>query len=100
MKCLLNYLGDIGCILHHEAMLHDRAGNAHHISFLKTITANQPALNLTGNYNYRNGIHISGSDASHGIGSTGTRSHQNHTGLARGARVAVGRMGSRLLMAH
>lgn len=81
-------------------MLNNGARNAHHVSFLKSIGADQAAVHLAGDNNHRNGIHVGGGNAGNSIGRTRPGGDQHHTGLAGCSRVPVGRMGGSLFVAH
>ncbi|MCY1305567.1 hypothetical protein D9M70_553800 [compost metagenome] len=85
-------------MLDDEAVLHDRTGNTDHVGFLEGIGADHVARHLAGQDHHRDGVHVGGGDAGNGVGRTRAGSHQHNTGFAGGAGVAVGHVGSSLLM--
>ncbi|MNZ14166.1 hypothetical protein D3C78_310830 [compost metagenome] len=95
---LLDHLGDFRGMLDDEAVLHDRAGDTDHVGFLEGVGTDHVARHLAGQDHHRNGVHVGGGDAGDGVGRARAGSHQHHTGLAGGAGVAVGHVGSSLLM--
>ena len=85
---------------HHEAVLHDGPRDTDHVGFLEGILTDQVRSHLAGKHDHRNRVHIGGGDTCHGIGGARAGGHQYHARLASCARIAIRRMGGRLLMAH
>ena len=85
-------------ILYNEIILCNGHGHARNVDFLETVLAQQAVGHVAGDGHHRHGIHISGSDACHQIGSTRAGCGQTHAHLAGGPCVAVGCMGSPLLV--
>src|SRR5690606_18404305 len=100
VECLLDYHRDVFRVLDHEAVLHNGPGNADHVGFLETVGADQRAVDLARDHDHRNGVHKGGRDACHSIGRAGTGSHQHHAGATSRASVAIGGMGSSLLVTY
>ena len=91
---------DLGRILDHEAVLHDRPRDTDHVSFLEGIGAHHGARHLAGQNDHRNRVHVGGGNTGNGIGCARTGGYQHHTGLAGGASVTVRHMGGRLLVTN
>ena len=83
-----------------EIVLHARAGNAHHINFLKCIRAHRGRRHLAGNYHQRDGIAVGRGNAGDGVGGARAGSHQRHAHLAAHACIGIGGMHRCLLVAH
>ena len=56
--------------------------------------------NLTADHHHRNAVHVSSRNTGYRIGDAGPRCDQRNTDIARGTRVAIGRVNSCLLVAH
>ncbi len=97
---LLDHLRDLTRITDHEAVLHDRPGQAHHVGFLEGVVADPVGAYLAGQHHHGNGVHEGGGDAGDRVGGAGAGGHQYHAGLAGGPGVAVGGVGGGLLVAH
>jgi hypothetical protein len=100
MKRLLDDPRYLSRVAHLEAVLHDRSRNTDHVRLLKSILTDQVTLHLSGDHDHRDRIHVGRGDTGHRIRRAGPRRHQHHTGLTRGARIAVRRMRGRLFVAH
>ena len=85
---------------HHEAVLHNRARNAHHIGFLKGVFTYEVRGDLPRQDDHRDGIHVGRGDAGNRVGRTRPRGHQYHTRFAGRARIAIGGVRGGLLVAH
>lgn len=96
---LTESLGHVVAALKQIAVLHDGHGDTHDIGFLERIGADNAAGNLTSDYHHRDTVHVGGGDTGNRIGSTRAGSHNDDTGFASGASVAIGLMGRTLLMA-
>ncbi len=83
---------------HLKTMLHDRARNPQHVSFLEGVFANQVTRHLTREYNHRYRIHVRSCDTRNGIGRTWSRRHQNNAGLTRRTRIGICSVSRCLLM--
>src|SRR5690606_1413272 len=97
---LAHDLGNVFGATDHEAVLHDRAADADHVGFLEGVIADPVRTDLAGDHDHRDGIHVGGGDAGHGIGRTRAGGDQYHTRFASGTGVAVGGMGRGLFVAH
>ncbi len=100
MECLANHAGQILDMGHHIIMFGDRAGNAGHIGFLKSIIADIGGCHLTGQGHHRDRVHKSGGNSSYQIGCTRPRSGQADSDLAGGSGITVSGMGRSLFMPH
>ena len=99
-KGLLDSRRNILRLLHQKAVFNDRAGDTDHVGLLKRILTNEMALDLTRDHDQGYRVHIGRGNARNRVGRAGPRCHQDDTGLTGGARIAVCRMGSCLLVAH
>ena len=95
---LFDGLRQLADILDQEIMLDAGAGNADGIHFLKGIIADQGRGHLSGEYNQRDRIQVSGGDAGHRVGGAGAGSDQYYAGFPGRARITVGGVGRSLLM--
>ncbi len=95
---LFDDLRNVARVLDHEAVLHDRTGNANHVGFLEGIGANHVAHNLAGNNDHWDRVHVGRRNTGNGIGRTRAGRHQYHTRLAGSTGVAVCHVGSSLLV--
>ena len=84
--------GQLRHILHQIVVLGARTGDAHDIGFLKGVVADEMRGHLAGDHDQRNGVHVGRGDTGHGIGRSGTGSHQAYAHLARCPGITVGRM--------
>ena len=91
---------DLGGVLDHEAVLHDRPRDTDHVGFLEGIGTHHGARHLAGEDDHRNRIHVGGGNAGDGIGRTRAGGYQHHTGLAGGTGVAVCHMGRSLFVTN
>ena len=87
-------------ILHQDVVLHTGARDAHRVHFLEGIVADEMGCHLGTEHHQRDGIHVGGGDTGHGVRHARAGGHQHHAGAAGGARVAVGRVGRALFVAH
>ena len=87
-------------VLDQEVVLDDGSGDAHRVALLEGIQSDGRGGDLAGDDHHGNGIHVRGGDAGDGIGHSGPRSHQGDPDLPCGARIPIGRVHGRLLMAY
>ena len=81
-----------------EAVLHDRAADADHVSFLEGIFADEVRRHLTGDDDHGDVVHVGRSDWGHRVGGARTRGHEYAADLAGGTRVAISSMACSLLV--
>ena len=85
-------------IAHHVIAFCNRHGNASDVNLLEGILAHQVFCYVAGNKHHRGGIHIRRGDAGCEVGAARARGGEAYTHLAGGAGIAIGRVGSTLLM--
>ena len=100
VKGFLDRFGQVAHVLDQKVVLDDGAGDAHGVALLESVQADRMRGHLTGDDHHWNAVHIGGGDAGDGIGHARARGDQRHADFAGGARVAVSRMHSGLLVAH
>jgi hypothetical protein len=87
-------------VLDQEVVLDDGARDANGVALLEGIQANGGRGHLAGDDHHRNAVHVGRGNAGDRIGDARAGGDQRHTDVARGARIAVGRMHGRLFVAH
>jgi hypothetical protein len=97
---LAHHPRDFGHVLDQVAVLDDGVGDARDVRLLEGVFAEARADGLPGEHDHRHRVHHGGQEARDGVGGAGTRGDEHHTGLARGARVAVGHVGGALFVAY
>ena len=86
--------------LHQKVVLHAGTRDTDGIVFLESIRPDEWRDNLAGNDDHRNGVHVGRCDTGHGVRGPRARGHENHTGLSARARIAIGSVGSALLVSN
>ncbi len=81
-------------------MFHDWTGDTHHIGFLKRVSADQVTLDLTGNDDHWNGVHVRSRDTRDRVRRTRATSDKDDTGLTGCPRVPICHVCRCLLVAH
>ncbi len=85
--------------LHQVAVLDDGQRDAGDVGFLEGVGADEVRAHLTRDGHHRHAVQIGVRDARGEVGGAGTGRGDAHPHLARGPRVAVGRVGGPLLVA-
>ena len=99
-KGFMNNARDVLDLLHKVVVLGTGAGDAGGIGFLKGVLPDQVGRHLPGQTDNRNGVHQRVGQAGDGVGRTGAGGHQHAAHFTGRAGVALGRVNSRLLVAH
>ena len=81
-------------------MLNNRPRDTDHISFLERIGADQMTLDLTGDNDHRDGVHVSSGDTCNGISRTRTTGYKYYPGSTCSPGIAIRHMSGCLLMSH
>src|SRR5690606_4232996 len=68
---LLDNLRNFPGIADHEAVIHDGAGNSHHVGFLEGIFTDLVGRYLTGQDHHGNGVHVGSGNTGNGVGGAG-----------------------------
>ena len=97
---LMQHPGERVCLLHQPVVLGAGAGDANGVGLLEGVGADHEGRNLTGEHDDRDRIHQGIGQAGHGVRRTGSGRHEDHAGLAGGARVSFGRMHRPLFVTH
>ena len=100
VKRLAESGGNVAYVFDQKIVLDTGAGDADGVHFLKSVAADKRGGHLPGQHHHRDGVHIGGRDAGHGIGRAGAGGHQRNTRFAGGTGEAVRRVSRALLMAH
>ena len=97
---LVQGAGQVGHVAHQDVVLGGRSGDADGVALLEGVGADQVGGHLAGEDHERHRVHQRIDDAGHRIGGPGAGSDEHHARLARGPRIALGRMHRALLVAH
>ncbi len=100
IKCLVDGLRQVLKALHQEIVLGAGARDAKRVGLLKRVAADQLTGDLAGNGDDGNGVHQGVHQAGGQVGGAGARSGAADSRFAGGARVAFGREGGILFVAH
>ncbi len=96
---LLDRRRQLANVLDEEVVLDDRPRDADRVAFLERVEADRRRRHLAGDDHHRDRVHVGGRDSGDGIGDAGPRRDERDADLAGRARVAVGGVDSRLLVA-
>ena len=83
-----------------DVVFGDGQGNAGNVGFLESVPSDGRTGHLPGNRHHRNRVHHRPGNSRNQVGGPGAGSCGTDANLARGASVAVGSHGRRLLVAH
>ena len=87
-------------VLHQIIVLGAGPRDADRVAFLEGVVADEMGRHLAGDADERDRIHQRIGEAGHRIGGARARGDEHDAGLAGRARIAFGRMGGALLVAH
>ena len=85
-------------VLHNKPMLRNRHGDAGHVHLLEGVLAKQGKIDITGNGNHRNRVHIGGCKTCDKVGRTRAAGRHAYPDFTGGSGITVRRMCSPLLM--
>jgi len=100
MERLMNNTRQVGGVFGQPVMLGAGACDANCVSFLKGVRTDHKCRNLTGQNHNWDRIQQRISKAGHGVGCTGTRSHQSNANFTGRACITFGCMHCSLFMAY
>ena len=100
MEGLVQHVRKVRGILDQPVVLGAGAGDPDGVGLLEGVRSDHEGRHLPGEHDDGDRIHQRVGDAGHRIGGARSGCHEHHTGPARGAGIALGRMDRPLFMAH
>ena len=100
VESLAHDAGNVVRVKHQKTVLHDRAGHADDVGFLKHVLADHRAGHLPGDEHCRDRIHIGVGDAGNEVGSAGAAGGHADADPAAGACIAARCESAALLVAR
>ena len=97
---LAHRVGQLLDVLDQPAVLGDRLGDADDVGLLEGVPPDHRARHLTGDRHHRRVVHVRRREPGHQVRRPRPRGRDAHAGTSAGPRVAVRRVGRRLLVPH